>query len=609
MTSLQPHGMAMLVFTVIVFAIYIRDKFPIETVSIGILAVLPLAFTFFPMQVGGHTVDALRFFEGFANPALVAICALMIVGQGLVVTGALEPAARRLAVWVARSPKLALLAVLVGSGSVSGVVNDTPVVVLLIPLLLAAAHQAKISAGGMLLPMNYSVLIGGMATTIGTSTNLIVVGLAASLGLAPMGLFDFFPLVAMAAVPALAYLWLVTPMLLSKVETPNEHLIDDVFDAEIHIAEGSQFVGKELREAIASEGHNLHVIDLLRDGRPMAKLSTRILKAGDRLIVRETAKRLKQVESILDAQLHQVELDTAQDGEAPTENVASALVAQILVTQESPLVDRSVKQARLAEHYDVIVVGVRPSKGTTFWKRAGLADRPVMTGDILLVEGTEEAIREAQRDGVGILLDERFALPRQDKAPVALVTMACVVILAATKLLPIAMAAMCGAAVLVLSRCLSWKDVAQSMSTKVVLLVAASLALGDALQITGATVWLAQGLAQLTQGMAAIWVLALLMGLMGLVTNFVSNNAAAAIGTPLGFSLAHAMGVPPEPFVMAVMFGCNLCYLTPMAYQTNLLVMNAGGYRFSDFVKVGTPLFVIMWVGLTLALGARYSLM
>ena len=161
---------------------------------------------------------------------------------------------------------------------------------------------------------------------------------------------------------------------------------------------------------------------------------------------------------------------------------------------------------------------------------------------------------------------------------------------------------------LLVSRCLSWQDVTQALSVKVVLLVSASLALGDALDLTGATGWLAQQLALLSDGLSAAWVLALLMALMGLLTNFVSNNAAAAIGTPLGIELARTLGAPPEAFVLAVLFGCNLCYLTPMGYQTNLLVMNAGGYRFGDFVRVGTPLFAIMWAALSYGLVLRYHL-
>ncbi|MEO7255672.1 MAG: SLC13 family permease, partial [Casimicrobium sp.] len=243
------------------------------------------------------------------------------------------------------------------------------------------------------------------------------------------------------------------------------------------------------------------------------------------------------------------------------------------------------------------------------WQRSRkLSDRVIQASDILLLQGTTDSIKEAQQDGIGLLLDEQFALPRQEKAMLALMVMAAVVVLAATKTLPISIAAVGGALALLLTRCLSWQEVAQSMSVKVILLVSASLALGDALTITGATTWLAGMLASVSTQLSPAWLLTLLMGIMGLLTNFVSNNASAAIGTPLAIELARTLGMPPEPFVLAVLFGCNLCYLTPMGYQTNLLVMNAGGYRFSDFVKVGTPLFLIMWAGLAYSLVLRYQI-
>jgi di/tricarboxylate transporter len=280
----------------------------------------------------------------------------------------------------------------------------------------------------------------------------------------------------------------------------------------------------------------------------------------------------------------------------------------MIVTAGSPLEGRSIRQERLADRFAFVVVGLRTPAPQAAWQPSSLADRRISVGDVLLVQGDADAMRGAQRDGLGLLLDERFAVPRQDKAWIAIAVMAAVVLLAATKLMPIAMAALAGALALLLTRCLSWEDVAQSLSMKVVLLVAASLALGDALAVTGATAWLAQGLAANSQALSPAWLAALLMALMGLVTNFVSNNAAAAIGTPLAVSLAQTLGVPPEPFVLAVLFGCNLCYLTPMGYQTNLLVMNAGGYRFSDFLRVGTPLFVIMWAALSYLLAWRYGL-
>jgi di/tricarboxylate transporter len=614
MGDLTSHGLAMLLFTAVVFGLFVYNRWSISTISLGMLVALPLGFTLFPLVVDGKAVSGARFLAGFASPALVAICALMVVGHALVVTGALQPAARRLANLVAKHPRSALLAVLVLAASVSGVINDTPVVVLLIPLLLSAASQAKVPAAKLLLPMNYAVLIGGMATTIGTSTNLIVVGIALSLGVNRFGIFDWFGLVALAAVPGLAYLWLVAPRLLRHVPAMPQDLSNDVFEAELLIDKDSPLVGEPLSAAFKAVDYQLPLVSLRRASLTLAPLPSRLLRAGDRLIIRDTALRLKELEGQLGAALHAV-APVDDDGAAnpdpsPDEPAQpAAVVAQMIVTTGSPLEGRSVRQERLAERFGFVVVGVRTTAQRATWQREGLTDRLVRVGDVLLVQGDAAAMRKAQRDGLGLLLDERFAVARQDKAGIAILVMAAVVVLAASKTLPIEIAALSGALVLLLTRCLSWDDITQSLSAKVILLVAASLALGDGLSLTGATDWLAQGLATQAGALSAAWLVALLMGLMGLVTNFVSNNAAAAIGTPLAVSLAQALDTPAEPLVLAVLFGCNLCYLTPMGYQTNLLVMNAGGYRFSDFLRVGTPLFLIMWSALSFLLAWRYGLL
>ena len=619
-SELSNHGLAMMFFAMVVFALFIWDRWPIATVSVAVLVAIPMGFVLVPYADAAGPVDPMRFFAGLGHPALVAICALMVLGNALEMTGAMEPAARLLSNLVTKRPRMALLVVLLCAVGVSGLVNDTPVLVLLIPLILAAAARSKVSAGAMLLPVNYAVLLGGMATAIGTSTNLIVVALAASLGITGLGMFSFTGIVAVAAVPAIAYLWLVAPRLLAHVKPQVEQLSEQVFDAELSITEGSTFDGQTLGDAFDASGSQLQLVELRRNKMAIVKLPSITLRAGDLLVVQGTARDLKDLETTLDASLHshhsegpQESQDDAasEDGEdetKPTEGVPSAVVAQLVVVNESPLARRTLRQERLADRYGVTVVGLRRGTQQGSWERKSLADRTIQGGDILLLQGKSENVARMQRDGYGLLLDDSYMLPRQDKAWIALTVMACVVALAATKTLPIALAALGGVIALLLSRCLSWEDVAQSLSVKVILLVASSLALGDALSVTGATTWGAQQLAGLSDNLAPRWLLVLLMGLMGLLTNFVSNNAAAAIGTPLGIALARTLGVDPEPFVLAVLFGCNLCYLTPMGYQTNLLVMNAGGYRFGDFVRVGTPLFLIMWAALSYGVILRYQL-
>ena len=610
--SVSGHAVLMLAFAAVVFAVFIWDRFEIGSVCLAILMLLPVLFFVFPFE----GVEPYRFFAGFGHPALVAIFALMVLGHALVLTGALAPAARQLARLVSRSPRLALAVVLVGAAAASGVMNDTPVVVLLIPLMVAALQRAGKAPGRMLLPMNYAVLMGGMATTIGTSTNLIVVSLAVSLGLPRFAVFDFFSLVAMAAVPALLYLWLGAPLLLRHLKPTQEAAIQPEFEAELRVTAGSWLDGAELREVGKRAGGAFPLVRIRRsNGSDMAPLPTAHLRAGDCLVVRDTAENLKEYEARLEAPLH------AQDGTIPATRVEAegddrnnrdedepTVAAQLVVTTDSPLVGSTLRREHLSGRYDLVVIGLKRAVGGSAVERGGLQDKLVGAGDVLLMQGQKAALQRVQSDGFGLLLDEQLALPRQDKSTIALLTLTAVVAAASLGGVPIALAALSGVLVLLATRTLAWHDIGGALSVKVALLVAASLALGDALTVTGGTQFLATRFVSLVAEWPGAWVLASLMAMMGLMTNFVSNNAAAAIGTPLAIEIARALGLPPEPYVLAVLFGCNLCYLTPMGYQTNLLVMNAGGYRFGDFVKVGTPLFIIMWAGLSVLLAQRYGL-
>ncbi|MBT9486870.1 MAG: SLC13 family permease [Rubrivivax sp.] len=598
--GLSGHAVLMLVFAAAVFAVFAWDRFQLGSVCLAVLILLPALFFIFPHPA----VQPYRFFSGFGHPALVAICALMVLGHALVLTGALEPAARRLAGLVERSPRLALLAVLLVAAGFSGVMNDTPVVVLLMPLLIAALQRAGRRPGFMLMPMNFAVLIGGMSTTIGTSTNLIVVALAASLGAQAFSVFEFLPLVAMAAGPGLMYLWLVAPWLLRHADTAAPAVVQPVFDAELRIQAGTWLDGAQVREVLRRTGGRLPLRQIRRaNGALGVPLPTATLRAGDRLIVQDTAEHLKDFEASLKTPLHALAAEHAQ----PVDADHQAVAAQLVVTPESPMVGRTARSERLADRYGLVLIGLRKARGGAA-PREDLPDQRVDAGDVLLLQGLPEALQAVQRDGIGLLLDERLALPRQRHSWVALGTLAAVVGSAGFGGVPIALAALVGVLVLMATRALAWREVGGALSVNVVLIVAASLALGDALTVTGATGFLAQAFVGGVAGWPALAVLAALMGLVGLLTNFVSNNAAAAIGTPLAIEVARLLGLPAEPYVLAVLFGCNLSYITPMAYQTNLLVMNAAGYTFRDFVRVGGPLFIIMWAGLSLALAGRYGL-
>lgn len=592
--ALGPHAIAVLALTLIAFVLFASEKLPVESTSLLVLAGIVGLFQFFPYVGRAGTVSPVSFFYGFGHEALVAICALMVIGRALVVTGALEPTARVLARLLEARPGAALLLVLVLCAAASGVLNDTPIVVLMLPILVGAALRNGTSPARTLLPMNYAVLIGGMGTTIGTSTNLIVVSMAADLGVRRFELFEFIHVTALAAVPGLLYLWLVLPRLIPERGAPLGDAKPQVFTAVLHIAEGGFADGKTLAEAQKRSG-SLRPARIVRgEGLELARLPSATLRAGDRVYVNAAPKTLHELAEQLGATLYKPgEVEHPVDEEHPLA-AENERLAEVVVTEDSRLHRSSLRRTRFGELYDVIIVGLHGPGRRAVDAGSDIADVTLRAGDVLLVQGTDEAIARLRSYGRLLVLDRSYVLPRTARAPLALAIVAAVVLVTAFKLAPIAIAALAGATLMIMTRCLDWEDVGASLSMKVVLLVASSLALAAALQSTGATAWLAGRFVETVQGLQPEWVLALLMLLTALFTNFVSNNAAAAIGTPVAVGIASQLGVAPEPLVLAIMFGANFCYVTPMAYQTNLLVMSAAGYRFSDFVRGGVPLLALM---------------
>jgi di/tricarboxylate transporter len=603
--ELSAHAVAVMALTALAFALFASEWLSIESTSFLVLVVLTAGFQLFPHA----DVAATDFFFGFGHEALVAICGLMILGRGLAVTGALEPAARLLARLLAAQPALAMLCVLVLCAAASGVVNDTPIVVLMMPVLVGAALRAKTSPAKTLLPMNYAVLIGGMGTTIGTSTNLIVVAIAADLGVRRFEMFDFIHVTALAAIGGILYLWLVLPRLIPERASPLGDAAPQVFSAVLHVAEGGFADGKPLSEVQEKAGRGLRVTRVVRgEGLELARLPSLLLRAGDRLHVRAGAKDLQELAELLGAKLYKPDdLEHPVDDAHPLKADDQRL-AEVVVTDASALHGSTLRATRFGEFHDVVIVGLHRANAPGAVGRGDIGDVVLRAGDVLLVQGGDEAIARLRQRARLLVLEQAYELPRTERAPVALAILAGVVALAALKVAPISIAALAGVAAMLATRCLDWEDVGGSLSTKVVLLIASSLALGAALERTGATQWLAGRFVAAVHDLPAEWVLALLMLLMAAFTNFVSNAAAAAVGTPIAVGIAAELGVSPEPLVLAIMFGANFAYVTPMAYQTNLLVMSAAGYRFADFLRGGLPLLALMLVSYSLLLPRFFPL-
>lgn len=596
MTLPEPHAAAAILLTIAMFYGFVSGRVRVEIISLATITTIALGLYFFPLP-NQMPYDGLGIaFEGFGHPALITICALMVLGRGLVTTGALEPVSRLLIrVWVFNR-QVGLLVTLVLALILSMLVNDTPVLVLMLPIMAAVAANGGMPASKTLIPVNSAVLIGGMATTIGTSTNLLVASIAGDLGMPPIGVFYFTPIVLTAALVALPFLWLVMPRLLPDNSAEAGHA-PRRFTSSLRLATDGGSGGaswEELRHLLPA---NVEVVDDRHTVGPDARV---VLRADHDALA--NAVRVLGATAAPAWLMGQLQVGYAQTGE-------DLNVVEVAVTSASALVGNSIRTSNVARLYNVAILGVHAAEPSRFEIAATFADdRLFGEGDILLANGTLPDLERFARDENLLILEGAKELPRTAKAPLALAIMALSVVPASIGLLPIAISAMGGAIAMLVTGCVRVDRIGRALSAKVILLVAASIAIGRIVLESGAAEYISQFFALGLQYLPPAGVLGAVMLFVTVLTNFASNTTAAAVGTPIAFSLAQRLGIPVEPLVLAVLFGCNLCYATPVAYQTNMLIMSAGDYKFGDYTKTGLPLVALMIVNLSGILVYRYHL-
>jgi di/tricarboxylate transporter len=598
------HALSVILLTGVALFLFTKDRIPLETTGLTVVLLLVVGFFLFPYK----NIRPADFFLSFGNEALVTITALLIVGRGLETTGALQPLASIMARFWMEVPKTALFITLILGAGLSAFLNNTPIVVMLLPVLVACSLRARRPSSGVLMPMGLATLIGGMATTIGTSTNLLVVGIAADLGQRRFGMFDFTLPVVLAGGFGLLFLWLVAPRLLPDRKALLSDTSPRLFNAALYVNDDSYAVGKTLSEVLAKTEGRMRVDRIQRtESLFVAKLPSVKLQPGDRLYVRDTSERLKEFERLLGATLY-----NAGEGEEPiSEDVPltseGQQLAEVVVTRGSPLHHRTLDSAHFTTRYRLVPMAIHRARMDDDLS-ADLGSVRLRSGDVLLVQGAAEAVQELRESGSMLVLDATTDLPHTARAPLALSIMGIVVLLAATGLIPISVAALCGMGAMLMTGCLTWKDVGESINIPVVMIIVASLCLGYAMMETGGADYIAKLFVFFTGGLPVTAILSGFILLITVLTNVVSNNAAAVIGTPVAISIAAELQAPVEPFILAVIFGANMSFATPIGYQTNLLIMSAGGYRFSDFMRVGIPLTLVMWLAFSIILPVFYDL-
>lgn len=594
--SLEPHALWAILLTLAALVLFSRDRIPIEFSCAAVLTVLVVSLEIFPVP-GPSPVRGAKFLEGFGNEALITICLLLILAKGVEISGALRPIGILLVrIWLANR-FLALLATLVFVACISAFVNNTPIVVMILPILVGVAHQTGNSPSKMLMPVGFATILGGMCTTIGTSTNLLVVTISENYGLERLQMFDFIVPAAAAAAIGIIYLWLLAPRLLPARPSLLAGTSHRLFDATIEIAKGSAFAGKKLASVMRQLGDDIRVTRVERShSRELVRLPTLTLQAGDTLYIKGTPEAIHRAQAASGKRVEPVDAVRAPDER----------LVEVVVTHDSNLDGKRLTQATQGVLNGLYPIGwLQPGQsGITPLDRS--SDPLLHIGDVVLMQGPRQKVQQLIESPHLLILARSIDVPRTRRATLAMAVMIGVVAVAALGILPIVASAMLGVGVMLAARCLSWNEAWGAIDSRLALVIVTSLGLGSVLAATGAADSVAHSLVAMVSHLPPPIILSGLLLITALLTEVVTNNAVAVIATPIAMSIAAELAVPALPFVLAVMFGANMSYLTPIGYQTNLLVMSAGNYQFSDFFRAGLPLQIVMWLALSFILPAMY---
>jgi di/tricarboxylate transporter len=562
-------------------ALFISNRFPPEVVALILLATL-LISGLIPVEKG---------LRGFSNDAVITIAAMFVLSEGLQRTGFIGWVARGLEKLARRAVWLAVGALLVLAAFLSAFVNNTAVVALFIPLTLAISETARLSPSRLLLPLSYASMLGGVCTLIGTSTNLIVNGVAQERGIAPLGMFEFTPLGLIFTATGLMYLFAIGMRLLPDrrpAADPADAYRLSAYITEVELTEKSKAVGRRLMDADFVKELGIEVLDIWRNDVRLLPLPDRILQEGDILRVRCDLQRLQQLQGTYG-------LKMISDAHAQAE---PPLLVELVLTPNSSLVGKSLRSSRFRNRFGATVLALRHRQEMALEQ---FADAQLQAGDAILVQVERERLPELLRMPDFIFVSQvEITRPRPLKALLAGLIMIGVVVVASLGWYPTSVTAMTGALLMVLTGCLKPDEAVQSIDWRLLIMLGAMLGLGAAMEITGAARWLTTSFIGALGALGPIIALSGFYLLTSLLTEVMSNNATAVLMAALAIEVAAALGVDARPFLFAVAYAASASFMTPIGYQTNTMVFGVGQYRFSDFVRVGAPLNILFWILATL---------
>jgi di/tricarboxylate transporter len=579
----MPGTQAILVLAVAGGAMFllVTERLRADIVALCVLAALLLLRLLSPYQA----------LYGFANQATATVACMFVLSAGLVRTGLVDWMARRIDRLAGRREARLLLALCITVAALSAVVVNTATVAIFIPVAIALSRSRKIASSRVLMPISFASQFGGVCTLVGTSTNILVNSLAISAGLAGFGMFEFAKLGVVMVGIGTVYLLLVSPRVLPRregeVQTIDKYRLSDYL-AEFTVPETSSLAGKTWDEAAGETGEEARLLKIIRESGEVWRGSGEIINPGDVILVHGNADRLMKIKDSLG-------LETAGDSQVSDTKLSSDEVELIeaLVTPRSRLVNRTIGGSALAERWGCVILAVQ-RRGKVLRER--LSQIRLEAGDSLLLQCGAPNVRRMLKSPHLVVTNELTELYlRKDRAVLAIVILLGVLVLAALNVLPVLYAAIIGSLAMILGGCITVQEAYDAIDWKIIFLLGGILPLGLALEQSGAADWLAAS----TLGRAAAWgplaVLAVIYIVTAILTETMSNNAAAVLLAPIAMSFAIDLGVDPRPFLIAITFAASTSFATPVGYQTNTMVYTAGGYRFFDFTKLGMPLNFIFW--------------
>ena len=569
---------------ILTLALLVTEKLPVDLTAIGVMVALMATGILSPQEA----------VAGFANPAVITVGAMFLISKSMIRTGAVGFIGETVIHFSGGRPNLAMLLSLLIVASASGFINNTPVVVLFIPIIMSLSCEFDLSPSKLLIPISYASILAGTCTLIGTSTNIIVSDLSHMYGYGKLKMFELTPLAVPIALLGIGFIYFAAPRLMPGHATPVCEIEDSEhrrYLAEFVVPAASPMIGRDPQQTLAEKSPFFEVFEIIRNSYIIYPWRERVkTEPGDTLLVKGSAN---DILDILRKRL--VDLPHLEQDLNFIPGDKKSLILELIIPPQSALLGERLLESTVHGTHDIQLIAVK--RRAVHYTEQKIRELKIRVGDILLVQCHEDALEQLRRNPDFIVVEDvHHEIVHKKKAPVAGLVFAALIVFASTGLADIMVCAVAGAFLMIITGCLPLRDAYRAMQGNVLILIVGTIALGTAMEKTGTAKFYAQQFISLLRNAGPVAILAGLIVFTSLSTQLLSNNATAVLLMPIAVSVALELGVNPKPFIVAVCFGASACFATPVGYQTNLLVYGPGGYRFNDYLKLGIPLNLIVFI-------------